>query len=59
MEFNLGLILYSIIIYIMVFGIVNRICKCIETCNLTKQFNEYIDKVGDKKENRDESDVQV
>ena len=59
MSFDLGLVLFCLMVYIMVFGIVNMIYKCIETCNLTKQFNEYIDKVGDKKENRDGSDVQV
>ena len=46
--------LFIVLIYICIFGIVNRICKCVEHCATSKSYGqiavanpEFVDKIMD------------
>lgn len=57
---SIELALFALVIYIAVYSIINRICKCVEACSLAKSYNQYLDKVGvenDDKENVEDNTV--
>lgn len=39
-SFEIGLII--VVIYICLYGLVNRICKCVEACMLGKTYNTFL-----------------
>lgn len=43
-------IIIGIMIYISVFAIVERICKCCEQCALYKSYGAYLASTGEKPE---------
>ena len=53
---SIELALFALVIYISVYSIINRICKCVEACSLAKSYNRYLDKIGG--ENNDEENVE-
>ena len=53
---SIELALFVLVIYIAVYSIVNRICKCVEACNLARSYNQYLDKIGG--ENNDKENVE-
>lgn len=50
------LTLLIIMIYICVYGIVNRICKCIEYCSVGKVYKEQL-KAGNDISGKDQNNV--
>ena len=47
MTFSWGTIAIIFIGYIMLYSIVNRICRCVEQCALSKAYATYLAKSGD------------
>lgn len=46
MQFDLGFVLFVIMIYFMVFSIVHRICACIEHCVTAKCYAKFLKEGG-------------
>ena len=47
------LLLMILVVWFCAYIIINRICKCFETCITSKYFNNYMDHL--KKEKKDDS----
>ena len=42
--------LLAILIFVCVFAIVDRICRCFETCHTAKAFEKFMENGGEKPE---------
>lgn len=56
MQFDLGFVLFVIMIYFMVFSIVHRICNCIETCKLGETYAKWLKQSGVNKEDSNDEE---
>ena len=50
MEITFEFVLFTILIYIMIFTIVDRICKCVEHCSTSKCYAHVTDSMTKNKE---------
>lgn len=49
------LLLMILVVWFCVYVIINRICKCFESCMTSKSFQKYLDTLNKEKEENDDN----